>query len=362
MEASQQSGKIIEAGEQELSLRTIVLTMREWLRFLWRKKFLIIFVAFIGAVLGLSYAFINKPMYKGELTFVMEDNSSNPLGAYLGMASQFGLDLSGSSNSGVFQGDNIIVFLKSRLMIEKTLLSPVVVNGKRITLAEHYIDFNELRKTWKKPALQKLHFPLEQKRNTFTLAQDSILQVIYNKILKSNLDIDKTAKQYNFISVTCTTLNEVFSKVFTESLVTVATNFYIETKTRRTKANVDRLQTQADSLELLLNRKTYSAAAAQDLNMNPAKQVASVNVEFAMRDKMVLQTMYGEVIKNLEFTKISMAQETPVIQIVDSPIYPLEKVKLGKLKGLVLGGFMGGVVIVFYLLIKKILRDILEGR
>ncbi|MBO9731736.1 MAG: lipopolysaccharide biosynthesis protein [Chitinophaga sp.] len=361
MESSQRS-RGIDVGEQELTLKSIILTMQEWLRFLWSKKFLIILVAIIGAALGLTYAFIKKPLYKGELTFVMEENSAGPLGAYMGMASQFGIDLSGSGSSGIFQGDNIMVFLKSRLMIEKTLLSPIVEDGKKMTLAEHYIEFNKLRQTWKKPELQQIHFPLGQERTKFSLLQDSILQVIYNTIVKSNLDVDKTAKQYNFISVTCTSLSENFSKVFTESLVDEAAGFYIETKTKKTKSNVDRLQSQADSLEILLNRKTYSAAAVQDLNMNPAKQVASVNVEFAMRDKMVLQTMYGEVVKNLEFTKISMAQETPVIQIVDTPILPLEKVKLGKLKGLIFGGFMGGVLIVFYLLIKKILRDILDGK
>jgi uncharacterized protein involved in exopolysaccharide biosynthesis len=71
--------------------------------------------------------------------------------------------------------------------------------------------------------------------------------------------------------------------------------------------------------------------------------------------------MYGEVIKNLEYTKISMEQETPVIQIIDIPIYPLKKIKLGRLMGIVLGGFMGGVIIVFYLICRKILNDIIKG-
>ncbi len=55
--------------------------------------------------------------------------------------------------------------------------------------------------------------------------------------------------------------------------------------------------------------------------------MASIGSELAMRDKTVLQTMYGEVVKNLEISKIAMAQETPIIQIVDMPILPLEKTK-----------------------------------
>ena len=362
MEPSQRS-RGIEATEQELTLKSIILKMREWMFFLWSKKFLIILIAFIGAALGVTYAFMKDPQYEAELTFVMEESNSNPLGAYAGMASQLGIDLSGGGgNSGIFQGDNIMVFLKSRLMIEKTLLSPIEIDSKKITLVERYIDVNKLRARWqKKPELLKVAYPYGQERNTFTLLQDSILQTIYTDISKRNLDIDKTAKQYNFISVKTTTGDQVFSKVFTERLVKEAGEFYIDTKTRRVKMNLDRLQGQADSIEMFLNRKTYNIAAARDLNLNPARQVVGVNIEVAMRDKMMLETMYAEVVKNLELTKITMAQETPIIQIVDTPIYPLKKVKLGKLVALIVGGMMGGIVIVFYLLIKKILREILEG-
>lgn len=69
--------------------------------------------------------------------------------------------------------------------------------------------------------------------------------------------------------------------------------------------------------------------------------------------------MYAEVVKNLELSKIAMAQETPVIQVVDSPILPLEKIRLGKLKGIVFGGLIGGVLVIASLILRKTYRDIL---
>ncbi|MCK7558118.1 hypothetical protein MKQ70_25170 [Chitinophaga sedimenti] len=125
-------------------------------------------------------------------------------------------------------------------------------------------------------------------------------------------------------------------------MVDVATAFYTKTKTQRSKANVDVLQTKADSLERLLNRKTYATAAAQDLNLNPARSLARVPLEMETRDKMVVQTMYAEVIKNLEFSKLTMAQETPIIQIIDTPVFPLKKIRLGKVKGIITGGMLAG--------------------
>jgi len=348
-------------SEEEITIKDLILKFQDWWRFLLSKWLVIVICGLAGAGLGLTYALLKKPSYIGGLTFVLEDSKSNPLSAYMGLASQFGIDLGGGSGSGVFEGDNIIEFLKSRLMIEKTLLSPVIVEGKEKSLADLYLEFSELDKKFEsKPELKGLHFPLGQDRSKFTLKQDSVLNVIQGSILKKNLEVKKLDKKLSFISVSCTSLDEKFSKAFVERLVKEATDFYVFTKIKRSKVNVDKLQLAADSLELLLNRKTYSLAVTKDVNLNPARQQANVGTEVQTRDKMVLQTMYSEVIKNLELSKMSMAQEIPVIQIVDSPILPLEKKKFGRLKGLVLGGFAGGFMIVVVLITRRLYRMIMD--
>ena len=61
----------------------------------------------------------------------------------------------------------------------------------------------------------------------------------------------------------------------------------------------------------------------------------------------------------LETLKLDMARETPIVQIIDTPRYPLKKDKLGKLKGIVFGGFVGGVLIVLYLVGYYNLKELL---
>jgi hypothetical protein len=360
MDTTQQS---VVQRKDEISLKELILKIQKWWRYLLSRWLVILIFGLVGGGLGIIFSLFQKPDYIGELTFVVEDSKSNPFSAYAGLASQFGIDLGGgASGSGVFEGDNIMEFLKSRLMIEKTLLGPVVYEGKTLSLADLYIDFMELREKWKgKAGLENLHFPVSSSRKEFFRQQDSILNVIQQAIVKNVLKVEKPDKKLSFIAVTTTSRNEIFSKIFTERLVKEATGFYIDTKTKRNKINVDRLQLQADSLEVLLNRKTYSAAATQDLNFNPAKQVAGVSTELALRDKLVLQTMYGEVVKNLELSKIAMAQETPVIQIVDTPILPLKKKKFGPIKGIALGGFIGGMLIVMILFMRKVYKDIVQS-
>lgn len=346
----------------EISIKEIILKIRSIISYLLRSWWLIVLFSIVGASIGFTLAYLSKLKYRAELTFVMEDNSSsNPLSKYASLAGQFGVDLGEGSGSGLFQGDNIMEFLRSRLLIQKSLLSVMMVDGKKETLAERYIEINDLRKGWEKSeVLANVHFPVDADRSKFTIVQDSLLQVFHQTILKNHLLIDRPDEKLNFISVKFTSPSELFSKVFVENLVKEALSFYIDTKTRRTRSSVDKLQGQADSLEILLNRKTYSAAAVQDLNQNPARQAASISSELALRDKLILQTMYGEVIKNLEMSKIAMTQETPLVQIIDLPVLPLEKVKLSKLKAILIGGVGGAFLTIIWLIIRKIYKAIMN--
>ncbi|TWF44346.1 putative tyrosine kinase-like protein [Chitinophaga polysaccharea] len=360
----EQSERKVDAIQQEdeVTLKSIILKIHEWIKYLFSKWIVILLAGIICAGLGFFYAYRTKVNYLAKLTFVLEDSKQGGIGSYSNLASQFGIDLGGSGAGGVFAGDNIMGFMMSRLMVEKTLLYPINVDGKVISLADFYLSFNRIKDKWVRDTLMKnFSLPPTNDRTTFTLQQDSVLNTIYEMILKGNLKIEKPDKKLSFIAVQCISPNETFSKKFTEILVKEATQFYINTKTKRSKSNVDKLQDKADSLELLLNKKTYSAARTQDINMNPARRVATVNLELDTRDRMVLQTMYAEVLKNLEISKMSMAEEMPVIQIIDSPILPLEKVKFGKLKGLILGGLLGGILSSLYFLLKKMYTDIMKG-
>ncbi|WP_212000362.1 Wzz/FepE/Etk N-terminal domain-containing protein [Chitinophaga sp. HK235] len=359
MDLSQKDSAQIQ--ENELSLKGFILKLINWSRYIWTKKFLILAVALLGGGAGLTVSMLSEPKYMAELTFVLEDNKSGGLGSYAGLASQFGIDIGGGgSGSGVFAADNIVEFLKSRLIVERTLLSSITINGKATTLVQHYINFKHLNETWKKlPALSNITFPVNEDRKLFPLVKDSILNVIRTQVMKSNLIIDKIDKKIGFLSVTCSSEDEFFAKYFSEHLVKEATDFYVQTKTKRSKSNVDKLQQKADSIEHLLNKKTYASAITQDLNLNPAKRMATVGLEMDNRDKIVLQTMYGEVLKNLEMSKMAMLQETPVIQIIDTPILPLRKQKLGKAKGIVLGGFAGGFLALMLVMIRRLYKTVM---
>jgi uncharacterized protein involved in exopolysaccharide biosynthesis len=67
-----------------------------------------------------------------------------------------------------------------------------------------------------------------------------------------------------------------------------------------------------------------------------------------------LPKVQRQLMKNLEATKASLIQETPTVQIVDSPVYPLEKSEIKWYLGLFMGislSFFGSLL--YFLVFKK---------
>ncbi|NEU10300.1 lipopolysaccharide biosynthesis protein [Flavihumibacter sp. R14] len=350
-------------NDDEISLKELILRIREWWNYILSKWFVIFVAGIIGALIGLAYAFYKKPVYTAELSFALEDDKAGGggLGGALGLASQFGFDL-GGSGGGAFSGDNLLVLMKSRTMIQKTLLTPVDVNGKKQTLVELYIDFNQLRDKWKdKPEFKNLLFEVGNDPKQFTRTQDSLIGEFHKTLTKSNLSVAKIDKKLSIISVKVNSGNELFSKYFTEILVKEVADFYVETKTKKSYQNVSILQHQTDSVRRQLNGALSGVAASLDVNPNPnpSRQILRVPSQRRQVDVQANQAILTELVKNLEISKVSLRKETPLIQVIDRPVLPLQKEKFGKLKGLLLGGFLGGLFTVMFLFSKRIFKSIM---
>lgn len=291
-------------------------SVKATIRYLKNKRIYLIIAAVIGMSLGIFYCSIKSPLYSGTVTFSLEGDDNSSGAGLLGLAAQFGLDIGGGVG-GIFQGDNILELFKSRKMIEETLMLPY--NNGTITFADAFLDI-----TGKRGDLQKVLFPVNAKP-PFTRVQDSVMGEMYTYITKGLLDVQKPDQRLNIFSINFKSHDEIFTKSFVEKLVAEVSNFYVTTKTKRAKYNVEILQSRTDSIRRAFDRALYGRAAAIDANLNPAFQTPSVPAEKKQADVTVLGTAYGELLKNLELAKFTLLKEVPYIQIIDEPHFPLEK-------------------------------------
>lgn len=345
-------------SEDEISLKELLVKLQSLWRYLLIQWMKIVVIGLLGGVIGFVYAYRQPVKYIAKITFVVEDAKGGSGAGLASLAGQFGFDIGGGGGGSIFSGDNILLFLKSESLVRETLLTPFDEKGNS-TLADRYAEVMKMKEAWmKNEKIGKIDFS-KLKFDQLPRKEDSILQSIESNIINTDLIIARPDKKASFIEAKVNSQDEVFSKLFLDRLVKVATERYVESKTKTKAANIAMLQRKADSLAAVLNNKTYGAAASQQslVDANPALKTNIIGSEISTRDKAMAATIFAEVEKNLEFSKTLVSQETPIIQIVDQSTFPLEKEKISKLKSLIQGGFLAGFLAILYLTASKWLKS-----
>ena len=338
---------------EKILLSDLMSLVGKAIKYIFSQYILILKIAIFTGCLGLGYAYFEKDKFKAEATFIVEEKSGSKSG--LGaLASSVGFDIGSltGGSAGLFEGDNILDIMQSRLIVEKVLLSHVdTTNPNSTTLADIYSVSHGLSKKWAKdPQLAKFNFYTLPKNEVEKLKKDSILFEVYQKVVKNHLVVSRQNKKGSIINIQVISRDQVFSKLLTERLLKETGDLYVDIKTSNMNNNIARLQIKADSLHDKLYSKSYQAVAL--VNANSGMKANVVNEDLTQKDKTVVFTLYGEVLKNLEGLKLSQISQTPVIQVLDMPKYPLVNQAKSWLIFLLGGMFIGvfiGILFAIYL-------------
>ena len=312
----------------------------------WR--FMVLLGLIFSAGAGI-YAIVIPTRYVAKVNFVIEESKQNAGGLFSALAGQIGMDLSAVSGStGLLAGDNVLQLLKSPTLLKKVLLSPHPTDSAR-SLAWYYAQqyglFDKIRpSSTKKSEL----FPIHSMAGQLGRQQDSLLSLLTKQIIEDELAVFKPDRKLSIFSLELSTRNELLSQLIAMRLIHEAADLYIDTKTRRLRINADRLQSKSDSIAKLLNRQTYSTTAANLFNANTGMSTTFANLDITAREKSMLGVLYADLNKSLEITRTALIQETPTIEIIDRPIFPL-LIKSIKWYRAILAGFFSGVLFFYFL-------------
>ena len=333
-------------GPQTIKYPELKAVIQRFLNYFISQYKIILLITIITSAIGLIYGKLQPSTYKATSTFIVEDKSGKGGGGLSGLASQFGIDVGGltGGGAGLFDGDNILEIIKSRAIIEKVLLTkieePSLVKGQ--TIADYYIQINNLGPSFesKNISIKSLNFIGLTEGVKHSVIQDSILYILYSGIHKS-LSVEKKNKKSTIITLEVVSGDQVFSKIFAEELLKQTSDLYIDIKTGNLSRSINKIQQKADSLQRLLSSIYQNSF-----------QINSSRTELSNRDKTFSSTLYAEVVKNLETLKLSLINQTPVIQILDTPKYPLFNQRTPARYSLIIGFVVGFVLSFFYSLYK----------
>ena len=340
-------------SDNQFTLKEVFQNFSDWISYFLSQWKILILAGLIGMVLGALVSIFKKPVFHANTSFVLEEGDGGGVGQMSGLASLVGVNLGSlGSTSGLFQGDNIMELYKSDRMIDEALLSPFNENQ---LLIDRYIEFEELDKKWaSKVDIPSMDF--SKARENFTVSQDSVVKEVAKLVRDYQLSVTKPDRKLSIIQVTVSSKDELYAKVFNERLVENVNEFYKETKTKKTSENLSILQSQADSVRAILDQSIGAYASATDRvpNANPLLSSATIDVKKRQIDVQATGAVYEEIVKNLEIAKVNHRNNSPLIQIIDSPRLPLDRTEIRLVKGMVFGCAILGLLTLLFVYFRRL--------
>ncbi len=341
-------------SDNQFTIKEVFQNIGGWLSYFISKWKIFLLAAMIGLGVGSLVSIFKKPVFHAETSFVLEEGDAGGMGQMSGLASLVGVNLGslGGGTSGLFQGDNIMELYRSDRMLGESLLSPFDADQ---LLIDRFIVFEELDQKWAaKVNFAAMDFSIP--RENFTVSQDSVVKEVSKLIRENQLAVAKPDRKLSIIQVTISSKDELFAKVFNETMVDKVNSFYLETQTKKTGENLTILQTQADSVRVILDQSIGAYAAASDRvpNANPLLSSAGVESKKKQIDVQATSAVYQEIVKNLEIAKVNHRNNSPLIQIIDQPRLPLKRSEIRLVKGMVLGAVIVGLITLFALYFRRL--------
>jgi hypothetical protein len=254
--------------------------------------------------------------------------------------------------SSLFQIDNIQELYRSNSMIKKTLMSIANDGKKDFVLLKRFLKAENLENKWHKLGVDINNLGSAK---LVSRTKDSLVKNLIKRIKKENLIVDKPSRKTTILEIGFDHKDEILAKTFNENLVQIVNQFYNKTKTLKTGSNLKILQRQSDSVKIVLDTSIMLLAEIDQSipNPNPLSKVNLVPYQKAMIDVQANSAIYQELLKQLELAKVTHRNNMPLIQVIDSPNYPLENSRWKLFKTILYGIIFGLGFSVFLLSFKR---------
>lgn len=316
-------------------------------------------VGIVALIFGLIYYVRVKRHdvnYLATTSFmVKEDEGSSSL--FSNILGQFGLS---GGRKGEYNLDRLVRISKSHKIMVKTVFSRGTIDDKEDYLINHIMDIYDFETDFRFPKAGK-YAPKNIDLKNLTRDEVDIVYQVNGLLRGSSEKPGKFGITYNeesgIIYMSFSTRNEQLSKILTSAHYSHLSEFYVLQAKEKQEITHKKLIEKKDSLQAVLQQKEYELAKMNDQGFGVILKQNKVAKTRLNNEIFVLNTMYSELIKNVENASFNLKNATPVFQVIDTPQYPLDMKARSTIRavatGLIVGGLLAAAAIIGIALVRE---------
>jgi len=350
-----------ESYPDEITLRDIVMSSVAGIK--WVKKNAIgLALCIILSVAG-SFLWYNQQeeVYVSELTFMLNDDNNPNISGVSGILGQLGI----APQTGKYNVDKLLEIAISQRIINKSLLSEAVIGKHKDFLANHLIRGLGLHEKWshKDEALQGFFFD-NADSGKFNSIEEFALKDIYQRVVgpKNNRSKGLLSTDYGnthyIMSLYIRSPSDSLSIALVQSIYKEVSGFYIEKSIESSQSVFDLLKAEKDSIDKKIRTVAKDIALIGDRNSGSFRYQNNVESALLEKELVGLEVLSEEIIKNVSRAEYALKTNTPLIQVLDFPSYPLYPQKTSLVKHLFVGLSVGLLLYAFIQYLRLVFRFI----
>ncbi len=341
--------------EEEIDIMAIILR-------LWEKRWFIIKVTCVFAVLGVFVAIFTPKEYTASCVVVPETKggafSSSSLG---GLAAMAGINL-GASTGGEMLSPVMYDKLMKNIDLRKELMQiPINLEeyDEPVTILDYYTNPN-YAKTTVLGTLKKYTIGLpgvilkairgEKKK------EDMVMPVNGPKLSAYTQDelkcIKAFANQFSImadkkngdVTITARMPEALAAAQVVDAVQNLLQKYVIELKLQKAEVNYEYIKQRYDEAKVVFEQKQEAYAKFQDANKVLSTALSKAKEEQMRSEFTVAKDLFNQLTTQLVQAEMKIKEDIPILTVVEPVQVPLEKSKPQRIKILFIWCFLGGVL------------------
>ena len=223
-------------------------------------------------------------------------------------------------------------------------------------LVNHYLGLSGLRANWAGTELANFSFKHDS-LEAFSRTENQIFQMVFQRISAS--EFRRFRNNSGTINLSYQSVSEELAYEFVLALYESIDSFYTEKAVEKQRKVYEAAVKRRDALEARLQQDEADYYGYLDVRNAPGTN--EVHVRKFAKQKKLMTTMeaYFLAIKNAEAAGMALEQKTPILQLIDPPMYPLSAAvpnpNMHLYIGIFAGGFLGLLIVLGYVFGRQIM-------
>lgn len=337
------SKELIENEGSKMDIFDYWAIVKKYLKELLFKSWLI-----LAMVAALAYYFHKKEMkkplnYNASLTFMLNNVSAG----VMSLEQSLGIT---TSNTNI---DKLMELVKSRRLLQRTLLQKSKIGGVDDFLGNHYIDVLKLRETiWANSEVLKGYRFSQDSISPLDRVSNSVLNYLHS--IASKEGFSHTVSPSQIVKLNFTNPSEEFAYTFLIAHYHSVIDYFIESTVEKQSVQYQNLMVEAEKLEGKVRDTEQRYAQSYDANQLGIRMKYMVAQEREKSDLEFLYETYYELVTTKNANRAVLETLRPIVQLMEAPSYPLSRTSNDPRFAAIIGGSIGLVLGILLVIFRKI--------